>query len=201
MSKNKKKMEIKIDDYFVIIPCIYNSGRKASVRTNLNEPNIIYINIDDEKDRPYQFTDGYLHINPQEVESSQAYQSVENCKKAIDMINKHFFAGSLLVLSDDKAIVQRNIPRQRAWIEWVLDIYNAFFDDGNKLFRSYFKIRKLTIKDRILNAVSAAKQQYQTIEVVENLSKAHLGGSWQNYSDVDWLKEAEKMSESKIYLA
>jgi len=60
---------------------------------------------------------------------------------------------------------------------------------------------KLSLSDRIKNSYQAAKKQKQRIEAVSVISSVHLGGLFQKYSADGWLKEAEALSGSKIYLA
>lgn len=182
------------------LPCIYNSGRKACVRVNLNEPNLIHISIESEPGRPYQgIIDGYLHVDVESLESQGTWNCMDDCKKAIDLINKHFFSRTLIVFSDDKAVVDKWLEYDRPLSQWLIDIYDALTDRQDSWIREI--TGKLNIKERLSNAFQAAKKQKKRVEVLEVLKDAHLGGSWQNYSDEGWLKEAEKMSESKIYLA
>jgi hypothetical protein len=161
------------------IPAVYNSGRKAAVRVNLNETDKIHISIEDQPERPYQLTlDGYLHVNVESLESSASWQSVDDCKKAIDLIDKHFFSGTLVVFSDDKAIVDKNIDKDRSLTRWCKDIYDAFTDRKQSYFRKMLGGDRLSFIDRLSNAFQAAKKQKQRIEVVETLNHAHLGGTW-----------------------
>jgi hypothetical protein len=178
----------------ICISCAYNSGRLATIRMSLAEPWKIHISIESDPGRPYQLTkDGYLHINSESIKT-------EDEKKAIDLINKHFFAGSLVVFSDDKAIADLFIDYDRPISQWLTDIYDAITDRKQAYFRKMLGENKLSIADCLINSFHAARKQKKRIEALAPLKEAHLGGSWQHYSEHGWIKEAEKMSKSKIYL-
>jgi len=107
----------------VVIPCVYNSGRRAYVRATVGHPEVIHIQILDDPERPYQgVVDRYLHLCIGEIENKVIceYKGVlgeierreaKNIIEAVKGINKYFFAGQLTVLSDypTKMIVERVI--------------------------------------------------------------------------------------------
>jgi len=183
------------------IPCIFNSGRTATIRVNPAEPEKVHVSIETESGRPYQMVlDSYLHIDKDRLESYAKYENVNEIKSTIDMINKYFFAGKLQVFSDDKEIVDRFIAKTRSTREFIKDVYLAFTDVENSFFRRSLGA-ELSLKDRFKNALEAMQPQKERIEVVQKISSLHLGGSWQNYSEKGWIKEAEVISQSKICLA
>jgi len=107
----------------VVIPCVYNSGRRAYVRATIGHPEVIHISIETDRERPYQrVVDGYLHldtdridrdlqISPDEPVGGYRKKEAEEIAKMAGGINKHYFAGTLLVMSDypTKMIVDRKI--------------------------------------------------------------------------------------------
>lgn len=109
------------DGTTVIIPCIYNSGRRAYVRTTAGHPEVIHIQILDDPERPYQRgVDGYLHIDEGKISEKincetpgtlgdMWRQEGADMIEAVREICKYFIAGKLTVLSDEKMIIRRVI--------------------------------------------------------------------------------------------
>lgn len=109
------------DGTTVIIPCIYNSGRRAYVRTTAGHPEVIHIQILDDPERPYQRgVDGYLHLDTAEISKKADYEGTgfirdlwraeaQEIIEAVREICKYFIAGKLTVLSDEKMITRRII--------------------------------------------------------------------------------------------
>jgi len=136
------------------IPCIFNGGRKATIRVHIDEPSIVHLSIESEPGRPYQsIIDGYLHIDNEMLELSKCYQSVDECKKAIDLINICYFSDNLKILSEDKAIVDKAIDIKRSLKQWSLDIYKGFTESD--YFYFMLTDKHYTLIDRIKKALEA----------------------------------------------
>jgi hypothetical protein len=204
----------------VCIPCVYNSGRKATVRATIGRPDVIDIAIETERGRPYQIVeDGYLHLNvefikkdletdPNNWATGYRHQDALEIIEMVKGINKHYFAGTLTVLSDEKAIVDKYIRRYRSAKEVIHDIISAWRQHNRTLDFEwlFYEVKKpkwwSKFTGKIRHAVTILKKQYERVEMVVPLSDAHLGGTWQEfYSDNSWLDEAETLKGGRIYLA
>lgn len=203
----------------VVIPAIYNSDRKATVRCTLGAPHIIHISIDDDPRRPYDLVeDHYLHLRTDNINADlhidleapyigYRRREAERMVEMIRGINTHYFAKQLTVLSDSKAITDRVIPRKRTakelWMEikQAWDIENELYIDNILRERSATLLQK--IKIRWGKIIAACKPQTETIEALAPLADAHLGGSWQRYyaAEQNWMKEAQQIANHPIYLA
>lgn len=209
------KLNQKNGEKIIVIPCIYNSGRKAYVRVIQGKYHHIDIQICDDRYRPYQMAiDSYLHIDKDKIAEYLArdpndciygryHQEAIDIIEAIKAINKHYFSGTLIVDSDECQIAKKIIKKERKLYQ--------LFEDFTQEFRAkddYFDFledttpTKISIFKRIKKALKILKKQYETIEVVEPLNDAHLGGTWQNYYDnKNWFNEAEAEKGSTIFLA
>lgn len=203
----------------VCIPCIYNSGRKATVRATIGYPEIIHISIDTDSDRPYQgVLDSYLHVDtekitewlshsPDESIMGHYYQEALDCIEMIKGINKYYFAEMLTVLSDNKAIVDRYIPRVRTIKQIWQDMRQAYLSYNGDMSWLLGEDGKESATRKFIGCLHSAalrfKGQYNRIEQVVPLAEAHLGGTWQGYypDGSQWLNEAETLKGSRIYLA
>jgi hypothetical protein len=204
----------------VCIPCVYNSGRRATVRVTIGHPEVIDIGIDTDRQRPYQsVVDGYLHIDTESIvrdletdphapivgyRHKEALEMVEMIKG----VNTHYFAGDLQVLSDDKMIADSRCRRERGMRDVLRDVGDAWNDYSRTLdfawcLSEYKKPawwRGLT--GRAGYALSKLRKQHERVERLVPLSDAHLGGTWQRfYMDNSWLDQAAAIKGGRIYLA
>src|SRR3990167_2083315 len=155
----------------VCIPCVYNSGRIATVRATIDRPDIIHISIETDNRRPYQGAiDGYLHIetdtlerwlshNPNESIMSYCHQEALNCIEMIKGINRCFFAGTLTVLSDDKAIVNRRVPRMRTIRQICRDVWQAYLLYDGDMSWLLLESGKETLMQKLIGRIRTAARK------------------------------------------
>ncbi len=207
----------------VCIPCRYNGGRLVTVRATLGFPEIVHISIDTRASYgcfPYSYlTDGYLHIRYEEIERNLSggtscpeffRQEAEQQIEMIREINKHYFAGRLTVLSDDTEIAEKTMRRERSFLQMLGAVVAAWKNYTDLLDFDWLLSQPLPqwswfhrAGARSRYALRQVRKQYDRIAVVQPLSDAHLGGTWQRYYDdrFTWLAEAESLKGSRIYLA
>ena len=184
------------------IPCEFCSGRGATIRMNINEPDKVHIAIEGENGRPYQgMLDSYLHINQENLKARSSYENIDEIKCAIALVNKFYFAGKLQVYSDDKEIIDRWILKPRTIKQVIIDMVAAYQDTSDDFYRDMMGWPKSNFIERLKNAYLAAKPQTERIQVVETIKSLHLGGTWQNYSADGWIDEVKALSDKPVYFA
>lgn len=188
-----------ISEKCISIPVMFNSDRKGYIVTS-NAGTYITINGSNYVD----VNDGYLHIDNEKLlylYTKNSSTTLEEVKATISKINIFYFAGLLKVSSDLFTLEYKTI------IVGFKSIKNIFKDtivykSKNEIFDFLHNKKKHFWNYRIdFRKFSIFK--YNTIEIKKELESPKLGGSWQHYySENDiWLKEAEMLKGSKIYLA
>lgn len=193
-----------ISEKCISIPVLFNSGRKGYIVTSNAGT---YINVDGSNF--IDLDDGYLHIDEEKLSSnytlfaSHFQTSLEEVKTAISKMNTLYFAGLLKINSNLFTLEYANIIK------------------GFKSFKNIFKdMIVYKIKNEIFDFLHNKKKHFwiyridfkkfsifkrETVEIKKKLDCPKFGGSWQDYYSEDekhtWLKEAEKLKGSKIYLA
>lgn len=196
----------------VCISAVYNSGRKATVRVHLRNPELIHISIDTDPIRPYQSAvDGYLHLEdtvgavdkttfsdwPAMLAILEA--EADSQRKAVAAINAAYFAKKLIVISDNNEVAERLIKSRRSARQLITDIWRAATDSTDIFGFSGFA--KPSIRERFARVRAAIRPVMRREEFIRPLSAAHLGGTWQKFSPDGWVEELRRVSDQPIYLA
>lgn len=193
----------------VCIRAVYNSGRKATVRVHLDNPDMIHISIETDPVRPYQsVADGYLHLedtvgvvagctydNWPEMRAVLEDEAASQ-RKAVAAINAAYFSKTLTVLSDSTEVAQRWVKMRRSAGQFIAQVWQAA-TDSTDLFGD---IGKPTFHERVQRVRAALRPIMQLEEFIRPLSAAYLGGSWQKFSPDGWIDTLIQSSSQPVYL-
>jgi hypothetical protein len=179
----------------ISIPVISCNGRKGYLVTSNSGT---YLRLDGGD--YWDVEDAYLHVDFEDRhDSTRKWIPSDEGKEVIRRVTVLYFAGKLKVASDlfriGRRVFKVGILSLTEMIKSIFYYKHEIFDmfNQNSKGRVWWKWR--------INFKNFQFWKLERVEVVDRIGCPPLGGSWQNYfSDSSWIKEAEQLKGSQIYL-